>query len=259
MRAQPDSHNFPASVGPISLIQGRYGLVGNLELVTVDPQDGLWVHWFNSDPDGTPGPEPLQGPPPGEWSGGLRFAHGRRYTDVRMLQASHGPHFLEVAALDTDGGVRRFVWSPDAGFTEHESIAHDVAALADLSEASDGALVLHAAKRDGGPVAWRAEASDYPDLTWLPTDVPAPLPLGVVDGRTVRLAACADAVVEFPGPVTVLSSTASTRLGGSVELVARVSDSLQHATVEADGTILGPRPICTVAWPFADGSPIHRG
>lgn len=107
----------PASRGGVGLAQGRYGIRGNLEFVLCDEQDGLWVLWFNSDPQET-SPAP-GGPPPGEWSGALRFATGRRYDEVAVLQSRHGPHHLELIAR-SDATTHRLRWSPEAAFTTEQ-------------------------------------------------------------------------------------------------------------------------------------------
>jgi hypothetical protein len=41
---------WPEVTGRPGLTHGRYGAVGNLELVVPAVDDGLWVGWFNCDP-----------------------------------------------------------------------------------------------------------------------------------------------------------------------------------------------------------------
>ena len=40
---------WPEVTGRPGLTQGRYGAMGNLELVAPAVDDGLWVGWFNRD------------------------------------------------------------------------------------------------------------------------------------------------------------------------------------------------------------------
>src|SRR4051794_25762709 len=111
--------------GRMSLIQGRYGLRGNLELAYADAADGLWVHWRNNDET------PVGDVAPGAWSDGLHFAEGRRYGDVSLIQASRGPDFLELLAASEDS-VDRWTWSPAAGFEHTGSIGDRADRCSDL-------------------------------------------------------------------------------------------------------------------------------
>ncbi|MER5950377.1 hypothetical protein ABT127_30475 [Streptomyces sp. NPDC001904] len=142
---------------------------GNLELVLCDEQDGLWVHWFNSDPQGT-APEP-GGPPPGEWSGGLRFATGRRYDEVGVVQSRHGPHHLELVARSGDAS-HRLRWSPEAAFTTEPPPPSGPARGVVAAETTNGVLWTGVLGTSGEPRVLRADTSDYPHLTWS-DDTPA--------------------------------------------------------------------------------------
>ncbi|MYT69170.1 MULTISPECIES: hypothetical protein [unclassified Streptomyces] len=153
----------PVSRGGIGLAQGRYGVRGNLELVLCDDQDGLWVLWFNSDPRGT-APEP-GGPPPGDWSGGLRFAAGRRYDEVGVLQSRHGPHHLELVARSGDSS-HRLRWSPEAAFTTEPPPPSGPARAVVAAETADGTLWTGVLGTDGEPRVLRADPSAYPHLAW---------------------------------------------------------------------------------------------
>ncbi|MGW2339537.1 hypothetical protein [Streptomyces sp. NPDC001661] len=153
----------PASRGGIGLAQGRYGVRGNLELVLCDERDGLWVLWFNCDPRQT-APEP-GGPPPGEWSGALRFAAGRRYDEVGVLQSRHGPHHLELIARAGDT-PHRLRWSPEAAFTTEQPPPGAPARTVVSAETANGTLWSGALGTDGRPCLLRADTTSYPHLTW---------------------------------------------------------------------------------------------
>ncbi|QKW17772.1 hypothetical protein HUT16_00690 [Kitasatospora sp. NA04385] len=163
---------FPPLRGLPSLTQSRYGLRGNFELVAPDAEDGLWVFWHNNDP--ADGPPPETGPPPGAWSGGLRFAAGHRFDDARIAQSVHGPDHLEVLAR-SGPQVHRYRWSPGPGFT-HEGVL-PVRAAGAVALAEDPLGTLHAAvPLPGGGVAHlTADPARYPVLDWrtlrtVPTD-----------------------------------------------------------------------------------------
>ncbi|MFG3101397.1 hypothetical protein ACGFZL_12870 [Streptomyces sp. NPDC048182] len=177
----------PPSRGGLGLAQGRYGARGNLELVLCDERDGLWVLWHNTDPEGAATPEGA--PPPGEWSGALRFAAGRRYDDVRVLQSRNGPDHLEVLARSgTD--PHRLRWSPEAAFTPEDPPPGRLGPHPTLTETADGALWTALAPADGEPVRpHRADPAGYPRLTWSPAGPPVP----PQPPRTVLLAAGPDA------------------------------------------------------------------
>lgn len=153
----------PVSRGGIGLAQGRYGVRGNLELVLCDEQDGLWVLWFNTDPPGT-SPEP-GGPPPGAWSGALRFATGRRYDEVGVLQSRHGPHHLELLARAGDT-PHRLRWSPEAAFTTEQPPPAAPTRTVAQTETADGTLWTGVLGADGAPRLLRADTTSYPHLTW---------------------------------------------------------------------------------------------
>ncbi|RII15620.1 hypothetical protein DSC45_17465 [Streptomyces sp. YIM 130001] len=171
----------PPVRGGLGLSQGRYGERGNLELVLCDEDDGLWVLWHNTDPEHTR--TPPGSPPPGEWSGGLHFAGGHRYDDVRVLQSRNGPDHLEVLA-HSGGTAKRLRWSPDAAFTAEEPPPGSPALGLSLAETTDGALwtVLSPAPGDR-PRLHQADPAAYPRLTWTAGDTCAP---AAADGRDVR-------------------------------------------------------------------------
>ncbi|MFD8568753.1 hypothetical protein [Streptomyces sp. NPDC059639] len=187
----------PVSRGGIGLAQGRYGVRGNLELVLCDEQDGLWVLWFNSDPQDT-APEP-GGPPPGEWSGGLRFAAGRRYDEVGVVQSRHGPHHLELVARSGDSS-HRLRWSPEAAFTTEPPPPSGPAGAVPLTETAHGALWTGVLGTDGEPRVLRADTSAYPHLAWS-DDTPAHALL--TDSRWTAMALVAVPDAARPGIVLV--------------------------------------------------------
>ncbi|MGW3866412.1 hypothetical protein ACWEDZ_33780 [Streptomyces sp. NPDC005047] len=224
----------PPSRGGVGLAQGRYGERGNLELVLCDEDDGLWVLWHNTDPEGTGTPEGA--PPPGEWSGGLHFAAGRRYDDIRVLQSRNGPDHLEVLARSGDA-AHRLRWSPEAAFTAEEPPpARPFPALA-LAETADGALwtVL---SPDPGTVPgrlYRADPAGYPDLLWAPVAPPGPTG---PDGRpphAVTLVAAPDAT----RPAVLTLSRASSHWTGADGVVSTLPGAEHAAAVHGtDGPLV---------------------
>lgn len=161
----------PVSRGGIGFTQGRYGLRGNLELMLCDERDGLWVLWFNNDTAGTAA-EP-GGPPPGEWSGALRFATGRRYDQVHVVQSRNGPHHLEVLAR-SGGAPHRLRWSPEAAFTDEEPPPGAPARAVTVTETSDGTVWAGVLGEDGRARLLRADTTAYPRLAW--SEVPPATP-----------------------------------------------------------------------------------
>mgnify|MGYP000308238426 CR=1 FL=1 len=190
---QMDIRSPSPTRGPASVTQGIYGEEGNLELVVADAEDGLWVHWFNSDPWGTP---PVSGVEPGQWSGGLRFAEGTQYESAVIHQTPLGPHYLEVVAVRFDGPAESWYWSPGPGFQRRPGILEGAGARL-LTEHESGFVL----KR--GDHVHVASAADYPHLVW--TNV---TPAGVE-----------------PGTLVV---TLSTRGGRMLELVYRRDGHLVH-------------------------------
>ncbi|EGJ73050.1 hypothetical protein STTU_0261 [Streptomyces sp. Tu6071] len=165
----------PPNRGGLAFAQGRYGLRGNLELLLCDEEDGLWVLWFNNDPEHN-APEP-GGPPPGEWSGALRFGTGRRYDGVQVVQSAHGPHHLEVLA--TSGArTHRLRWNPETAFTTEEPPPAGRVRSASLTENPDGTLWTAVLAEDGSPRLFRADAGAYPRLAWEPAPLAPARPSG---------------------------------------------------------------------------------
>ncbi|MFB8419662.1 hypothetical protein ACFC63_29570 [Streptomyces albidoflavus] len=191
----------PHSRGGIGLAQGRYGARGNLELVLCDEDEGLWVLWHNTDPESTPTPDGA--PPPGEWSGGLHFAAGRRYDEVRVLQSRNGPDHLELLA-GSGRTAHRLRWSPEAAFTAEASPEGRPLPCVALAETDDGALwtVLSPASGTGPAELYRADPARHPELDWSPAG-----PLDAPDGpppHQVALLAVPGAV--RPAVLTVLAA-----------------------------------------------------
>lgn len=160
---------WPAVTGRPGLTQGRYGSVGNLELVAAAADGGLWVGWFNADPT-----ESWSGAAIGRWSGALRFGARRRFLEARIAQVDAGPDWLEAVGRTADGNLRRHVWSPADGFVDHGVLAADVASTsAVVTHPGDGSLLLAVAHHDGMVRVLRGEAGpSYPDL--LLVEQPAP-------------------------------------------------------------------------------------
>ncbi|MGW6060462.1 hypothetical protein [Streptomyces sp. NPDC055189] len=183
----------PVSRGGIGLAQGRYGVRGNIELVLCDDRDGLWVLWFNSDPQDT-SPEP-GGPPPGEWSGALRFATGRRYDEVGVVQSRHGPHHLELLARSGDT-THRLRWSPEAAFTAEQPPPTGPARTADTAETANGSPWTGVLTKDGEPRLLRADTTAYPRLTWADETTAHQLP---TDDRWTAMTLVADTDTDSAG------------------------------------------------------------
>src|SRR3954468_5999573 len=198
---EPDviARRLPA--GRMSLIQGRYGSRGNLELAYADAVDGLWVHWRNND-------ETAAGSvAPGAWSDGLRFAEGRRYGDVAMIQARRGPDFLELLAT-TDESIERWTWSPGAGFERTGSIRDDADGCVDVRLTETAVGFVATAHRGEGLQSWSADAAEYPRLDWSLTGaVAVPADLRPRDRRV----ASALAVGPAPALVAVVADEGAIR------------------------------------------------
>lgn len=216
-----------ATAGPASIAQGVYGARGNLELLACDAVDGLWVFWFNADHDD----DPLQTPevPPGRWSAGLHFAAGARYVDAQIVQSPLGPNHLEVLALDAEGVLQSWYWSPEAAFTRRGTDAASDVARFRLGEPDDeGALRATTLGGDGRIRGFASAPLPYPERSWHPASAGPALD----DERAVhRLGELG--VLHRVVPGTALSAD-STRHGGTVELVWREHDGLlRHRDVPA--------------------------
>ena len=154
---------WPDVTGRPGLTQGRYGVVGNLELVAPATDDGLWVGWFNCDPVESYSQAGVQ-----RWSGAMRFARGHRYVSADVTQVDAGPDYLEVVALTCGGTLRRHVWSPDLGFVDHGELAVAVAACSPVVQNPvDGSLHIATAGLDGRVQVLRGRIGPgYPTLTF---------------------------------------------------------------------------------------------
>lgn len=149
---------WPPVGGRPGIAQGMYGRGGNIELVAPAVDDGLWVGWYNNDPDDDQSGAALR-----QWSGALRFGRGRRYVSADVTQAPDGT--LETVALDARSMLVRHVWSAAQGYvergelasgvTEHSAVVFDASGVARVAvRLADGAVnlidvVSGAAKRIG--------------------------------------------------------------------------------------------------------------
>ncbi|WP_143109767.1 hypothetical protein [Agromyces sp. CF514] len=202
------------TAGPVSLAQGVYGARGNLELLACDADDGLWVFWFNADLDS----DPLETPdvPPGSWSAGLHFAAGHRYVDALIVQSTLGPDHLEVLALDADGVLQSWYWSPGPGFQRRETdAATHVVRFAAVHAVGVLRLTVEGAEGDAHHLV--STAAGYPERSWAPTATGAPL-ADEASARALIEAAGAASVGIAPGTAR---TAASTRDGGTTELTWR--------------------------------------
>ena len=210
---------WPPVAGRPGLTQGRYGTTGNLELVAPAVDDGLWVGWFNLDPE-----ETWSGAAVGAWSAASRFASGHRYVSADVTQVDAGPDFLEVVALTTDGTVRRHVWSPGPGFVDHGELARSVTSCSALVQLPDGTLcVTMTGPEDRVRVLAGMPGHAYPELIFVevtPADV-------VQEARPASRTEQADRTDQ---------ADAEVRVGGRVEqhTVTRRGGSLWHQ-------VTGPR------------------
>lgn len=215
-----------STTGPASLAQGVYGARGNLELVTCDARDGLWVFWFNSDL----ATDPLETPevPPGTWSAGLAFARGAGYRQAQILQSTLGPDHLEVLALRADGVLESWYWSPGPGF---QCRAGHVADGVERFEA------VHAAGRltvtmDGeeGVRVIASGSEGYPDRVWTAADNGPDLDAGT-QAATLLVANGVSEGDIVPGSAR---ASRSDRAGGTIELTWRDRQgALRHLGVGA--------------------------
>lgn len=153
---------WPDVTGRPGLAQGRYGVMGNLELVAPATDDGVWVGWFNCDPVESYSQASVQ-----RWSGALRFARGHRYVSADLTQVDAGPDYLEVVALTSGGNLRRHVWSPDLGFVDQGELAEAVAVCSSVVQNPvDGSLYIATAGLDGRVQVLRGDTGPaYPRLT----------------------------------------------------------------------------------------------
>lgn len=162
---------WPPSAGRLGFAQGGYGERGNLELVTCDPQDGLWVGWFNTDRA-----EHRAGAPLGRWSSALRFGQGHRYVAAGILQVEAGPDWIESLGLTDQGELRRLVWSPQDGYVDRGVIAVGVRHVTRLERTPGGEHICVIAEQGTATVLRASPRADYPELEWVRED------LGPVDG-----------------------------------------------------------------------------
>lgn len=151
---------WPPVNGTPGTTQGRYGRAGNLELVAPAVDDGLWVGWFNADPE-----ETYQGAAVGSWSGALRFGRGMRYVSATIAQVQAGPDFLEVLAMSEAGELRRHVWTPTDGFVDHGAVAHGVSGSSGVVETPDGDHVVAVVGALGLQILSGRPGRGYPVMT----------------------------------------------------------------------------------------------
>lgn len=273
---------LPPVAGTPGLVQGVYGQRGNLELVVPDPEDGLWVFWFNADASGR-----APGARPGCWSGGLHFGKGCRFDGAAIVQSRRGADWLEVAAAG-DGRLRRYTWRPETGFTEEGAPLAAIGTPAAI-EAADGRFHVAAAQPDGGvlirddagnerlvrtgtrvsgiallpgpELLWADEAGVHTERRELSPTGSAPSVAGegptawIVDGRVV---------VEdrdgpgLPVPADALALASSTIERPQVELVARSGAQLWHARSASDLDIWEVAPLRSRVWTTREAEEVHR-
>lgn len=227
MRAaeQTPAHHLDTR-GAASITQGAYGDHGNLELIVADARDGLWVLWCNADPAGSAPVETADGEvAPGEWSRGMRFAEGTRWQAVEIVQSIAGPDHLEVLALDDDGTVWSWFWSPGPGFQRRQGVVTKGASAIALAH-EDGVLTATASLAGGAVRHLRADASEHPHRDWVEAgDGP-----GLVHEEALAALAAAGVARESVTPGTARRAR-STRFGGADELVWRdTHGTLRHLT-----------------------------
>ncbi|KQZ85168.1 hypothetical protein ASD56_02025 [Microbacterium sp. Root166] len=207
----------------MSLVQGVYGVRGNLELLACDARDGLWVFWFNADLD----TDPLETPdvPPGSWSAGLAFAAGHRYVDAQILQSALGPNHLEVLALTEDGVLQSWFWSPGPGFQRRVTDAATAVARFHATH-DEGALFVTVERVDGARSHLVSCTSDYPSRGWFEAVDGPGFPEDAA-GAVIDAGIASDTVQ--PGTAR---SASSTRDGGTTELTWRdASGAIRHLGV----------------------------
>lgn len=149
----------PPVTGSPGLTQGVYGDAGNLELLVPAREGGMWVFWWNADPE-----DHQQGAAQGEWSGGLHLFAGHPVGVARISQVILGPRYLEVLAV-SDGQLYRLYWAPETGFVEQGVIHADIVDVTAPVETVRGLEAL-AVRAEGSVLHLRGDASAYPRITW---------------------------------------------------------------------------------------------
>jgi hypothetical protein len=213
--------------GAVSLTQGVYGARGNLELVACDAVAGLWVFWFNADlPTDPPSDAAV---PAGSWSAGLHFASGRRYVDAVILQSTLGPDHLEVLALDVQGALWSWYWSPGPGFQCREKPA--VTGVGRFAAGHDAGTIGVTLIDRGGAIRHLVSGpSGYPDRSWDPASTGQSFP--TEEEARGQLAA---AGIYLTDAISGTARTAtSTRNGGTTEITWRDgAGDIRHLAVPA--------------------------
>ncbi|MBL3683167.1 hypothetical protein D3229_12575 [Leucobacter aridicollis] len=207
-------------VGAPSLVQGVYGAVGNLELLSCDREDGLWVYWFNSDRESDPCETPDV--PAGTWSAGLHFASGAAYAEAQIMQSSEGPNHLEVLALTRAGALESWFWSPGPGFQRRGTPAwsRDGADRVEAFNAviSGGQVSVTVRTSHGTLRRLHSDTTRYPERHWEASATGPGLTDGWADLAKLRLVEPAEAI-----PSTAREAS-STREGGMREVTWRGAD-----------------------------------
>ncbi|GLI26490.1 hypothetical protein ARHIZOSPH14_07320 [Agromyces rhizosphaerae] len=200
------------TLGPVSLAQGVYGARGNLELLACDAHDGLWVFWCNAD---LPTDPPADGDVgPGQWSDGLHFAAGDRYTRAQIVQSVLGPDHLEVLALTAQGILQSWYWSPEHGFLRRPTDAADSVRTFALAH-EHGVLRVTTETSSGELRHFRSEAAGYPERSWADASEGP----GLDDDALAALVAAGVAADDVEAGTA--RAARSTRGGGTLELTWR--------------------------------------